>query len=281
MSSAPGHEKSLATGAPLTTDAPLYDRIGLGYRATRGADRRIVDGLLALLALDEGAVACELGAGSGNYANALAEAGLEVLAVEPSSAMRQQASAHPGVRWLEGVAEQLPLSNARVDGIVSVLALHHFADLSAALREMQRVCPVGPWVFFTLDPRLGEPGWIYDYFPDVKARELAMFPELGALASQFARDAGRIATIDPFQLPYDLTDQFLHTAWARPERCLDPVFRQNNSGFSTTDQSTVAEGVARLREELRSGVWDSKYGALRSRSQFDAGFRFLTLTPLN
>jgi ubiquinone/menaquinone biosynthesis C-methylase UbiE len=277
MSLNAGDRNGAPSSVPSALNAPLYDRIGVNYRATRRADRRIVGELLRLLALPVGSLVCEIGAGCGNYSTALADVGLAIMAVEPSRTMRQQAVDDSRVTWLEGVAEQLPLAETTVDGIVSILAMHHFGELDTAFSEMQRVCPRGPWVFFTLDPRLSEQAWIYDYFPEIRAKELVVFPELSALASSIERKTRRDVAIDRFELPCDLTDQFLNTAWARPERYLDPVFRQNTSGFATADATVVAAGVVRLREDLRSGAWDQKYRALRSQATFDAGFRFLTV----
>jgi SAM-dependent methyltransferase len=55
----------------------------------------------------------DLGAGTGQFAAAIAGwFGVEVVAVEPSGGMRAQAARahpHPGVRWVAGVAERLPL----------------------------------------------------------------------------------------------------------------------------------------------------------------------------
>lgn len=53
--------------------------------------------------------ACDVGAGSGRDANWLAEKGWEVIAVEPSTGMRQQAMAnsHPNVTWLDDSLPEL------------------------------------------------------------------------------------------------------------------------------------------------------------------------------
>ena len=72
----------------------LYDVIGRDYNAHRAADPRIVDSLVRLLDLTPGAMLADIGAGTGNYANALAERSFAVIAVEPSSEMRGPAPAH-------------------------------------------------------------------------------------------------------------------------------------------------------------------------------------------
>src|SRR5690606_28964617 len=60
--------------------------------------------LLALLPSPEGALALDVGAGSGRDAAWLAEQGFEVVAVEPSRAMREEAERrhpHPRIRWID------------------------------------------------------------------------------------------------------------------------------------------------------------------------------------
>jgi cyclopropane fatty-acyl-phospholipid synthase-like methyltransferase len=48
----------------------LYDQIGQSYRATRAADPRIVDRLVALLKLPPGATLCDIGSSAGWVARA-------------------------------------------------------------------------------------------------------------------------------------------------------------------------------------------------------------------
>jgi ubiquinone/menaquinone biosynthesis C-methylase UbiE len=256
----------------------LYDRIGLQYRATRAADPRIVQRLVDLLALAPGSTVCDVGAGSGNYTNALAARGYRLLAVEPSAVMREQARPQEGVSWFEGSAEQLPLADGAADSVVCILAAHHFPSLSVAAREMHRVCPQGPLVFFTFDGRAGEHTWFEDYFPEIAARDDTLFPALADVAQIVGDATGRTASIHPFPLPADLVDQFMYAPWNRPEAYLDPIFRANTSGFANADPDIVGRRIVALREDLASGAWDARYRGLRTRASYDAGFCFVAFT---
>ena len=133
--------------------------------------------------LPPGARLADIGAGTGNYTNALAETGFQVSAIEPSAAMRAQATAHTNAVWFEGAAEALPLPDNSMDGIVSTLAIHHFTSVPRAAAEMHRVCPKGPIVIFTIDPRVGENLWFYDYFPAFYQRDLEAFPPIDEQAA--------------------------------------------------------------------------------------------------
>ncbi len=117
----------------------VYDSIGRTYSKSRRADPRIVGQVANLLRLPPGARLADVGAGTGNYSNALAKAGFQVSAVEPSAEMRAQAEVHTGVVWFEGAAEALPLPRNSVDGVVSTLAIHHFTSVPRGHRDASRL----------------------------------------------------------------------------------------------------------------------------------------------
>jgi ubiquinone/menaquinone biosynthesis C-methylase UbiE len=256
-------------------NATVYDQIGRSYRTTRAADPRIVAALVHHTGAPVGATICDVGAGSGNYANALAAHGYRVLAVEPSAVMRAQADPSDLVTWHEGVAERIPLPDGCADAAMCVLAVHHFRSLAATVRELDRVCGRGPFVFFTIDPRESAPLWFDDYFPAIVTGGLRIFPPLAALLAEVAAETGRGGQAHAFPLPRDLIDRFMQAAWHAPEAYFEETFRANNSGFATADPAHVEEGLARLRADLASGVWDHRYGSLRTRESFDAGYRFV------
>lgn len=136
-----------------------FDTIGQTYDDTRQADERIVSLLVEFLTLQPGATIADIGAGTGNYSVALAEEGFGVRAVEPSSVMRSSARRHPRVEWLEGSAENVPLPDASVDGVVSTLAICHFSDPQKAIGEMARISSTGSVVIFTFDTDAGKRTW--------------------------------------------------------------------------------------------------------------------------
>jgi len=103
----------------------LFNKIGKTYNSTRGADERIVAGLIRLTGLQKGSILADIGAGTGNYALALADAGYRIKAVEPSSVMLSHAPQNVHIEWLSGYAEDIPLQTNSVDSVYSVLALPH------------------------------------------------------------------------------------------------------------------------------------------------------------
>jgi SAM-dependent methyltransferase len=110
------------------------------YRPTYPA--AALDALLAGLAPPAQLVAVDVGAGTGISSRLLAERGVRVSAVEPNRAMREAAAPHPGVTWVEGSAEAIPLPEAAADLTLAAQAFHWFRA-EAAVREMARVTKSG------------------------------------------------------------------------------------------------------------------------------------------
>ena len=95
------------------------------------------------LGVAPGNVVVDLGAGTGKFTKLLVQTGADVIAVEPVEAMRAQlASGLPGVQYLAGRAEAIPLATASADALVCAQAFHWFAN-AAALAEIHRVLRPG------------------------------------------------------------------------------------------------------------------------------------------
>ena len=252
-----------------------YDVIGDSYNKNRTADNRILKTIIDLLDLPAGKLIVDIGAGTGNYSNALADLGYGLIAIEPSEIMRKQAVPNDNITWICGLAESLPLQDASTDGVIMVLAVHHFSDIRGAANEGARVCPTGPLIILTVDPRQSQKFWFNDYFPEIAQHAFKVFPPISEVIDIFSVIKRWSTQIIKFPLPYDLTDKNMCAGWNRPEIYLDPQMRQNTSGFALASPSAVQAGIALLENDLQSGKWDKVHGHLRSQESFDAGFRFL------
>ncbi|NJK49070.1 methyltransferase domain-containing protein [Candidatus Gracilibacteria bacterium] len=254
---------------------PIYDCIGQFYTKFRHPDLRIVDRIIHLLALEKDSIIADIGAGTGNYSRAIGDCGFFIRAIEPSSVMRQQASQHPRVQWIESYAENIPLETASVDASICVLASHHFSNLKKAVQEMHRVMKKGPVVFLTFDPKADNNFWLFDYFPSFKQFDSQLFLPIDEFTKLIETSTNRQVEISTFWLPHDLTDMFAAAGWRRPEIYLNPKIRKCISAFALADANLVEQGIKLLKEDLNSGRWKAEYGAIEELEEIDLGYRFL------
>jgi ubiquinone/menaquinone biosynthesis C-methylase UbiE len=234
-----------------------------------------VSALIDLLKLPEGSIVCDIGAGTGNYSNALADSGYHIKAVEPSTVMREQAKPNRAVEWFSGTADSIPLKDRSVDGIISTFAVQHFPDISAAASEMWRVCGDNSIIILTVDPRIGEHFWLHDYFPVVHKQLLDMFIPIDDLIASFTENHNGSVSIVDFPIPHDISDLITHAGWGRPEIYLDHEVRRGISPFALADQNEIQKGLNKLKADLQSGKWDIQNGDLRNRETYNLGFCFL------
>jgi SAM-dependent methyltransferase len=103
----------------------------------------------------QGMTLVDIGAGTGTFAAPFSDwFDLNVLAVEPSAAMRDRIPRTPAIRVLEGDASALPLPDESADAAWLSLVIHHIPDLEIAAHEIRRVL------------RPGAPVLIRQGFPD-------------------------------------------------------------------------------------------------------------------
>lgn len=102
----------------------------------------------------------DLAAGTGKLTRALAAAGREVVAVEPSTAMLAELRrAAPAAEATVGTAEAIPLPDASVDAVTVAQAFHWF-DLQPALREIARVLRPGGVLALVWNTRDDRSPWV-------------------------------------------------------------------------------------------------------------------------
>lgn len=112
----------------------------------------------------------DLGAGTGKLTRLLCERGLDVVAVEPSSGMREQlAWALPDVTLLAGTAEAIPLENHAVDAVL-VAQAWHWVDPRLAVPEVARVLAPGGSLGLVWNMRDEHEDWVAELGGIIHAR---------------------------------------------------------------------------------------------------------------
>jgi SAM-dependent methyltransferase len=240
----------------------IYDHIGGTYTSTRHPDARIAAAIMR--ALDDAKTVVNVGAGAGAYE----PADRSLVAVEPSLHMiRQRAAGTAPV--IQASAEALPFRDHSFDAALALLTLHHWTDWRRGFDEMRRVAD--RLVALTVEP--GDVGnfWLTDaYFPEIVELDGGRCPSVADLV----RHVGD-CRVDRIAIPHDCVDGFLAAYWRRPEAYLDPRVRAGISGFALLDQDVVTRGVARLKADLESGVWEERFGHIRRLEALDVCYRLL------
>jgi SAM-dependent methyltransferase len=146
-----------------TRDA--YDRLAAVWSAT--TDDGPFNGLLERPALRSlvpaslaGAAVLDAGCGSGTQAQWLLDQGAEVVGIDLSPRMIEEARrrCHGRGRFLVAdLAEPLPLEARSLDGVTSSLVLHYLRDWSVPLRSFASALRPGGWAVISLDHPFGLP----------------------------------------------------------------------------------------------------------------------------
>ena len=237
----------------------LYDSIGHGYHERRKQDPRIAARITQ--ALENSRTIVNVGAGTGSYE----PRDRKVVAVEPSMVMIRQrpTGAAPVVR---ASSASLPFRDASFDAALAVLTLHHWPDVSRGLDELRRAARKSV-VILTFDTSVGG-FWLTDYFPEILELDQRSMPPISAIE----RRLGSVEVFD-VPIPHDCADGLLGANWRRPHAYLDAGVRSATSVFSQIEN--LEPGLSRLRADLDSGAWHSRYGRVLNQHELDLGYRLI------
>jgi ubiquinone/menaquinone biosynthesis C-methylase UbiE len=186
----------------------------------------------------------DIGAGTGAFAAAFSDwFDLNVLAVEPSAAMRDQIPRRPAIQVLEGNASDLPLPDESADAAWLSLVIHHIPDLVVAAHEIRRVLRPGAPVLI----RQGFPGRLDGvelvcWFPET-ARTVDTYPSVTDTCKAFAA-AG---------FDQDALEQVRETYPTSVADFLGQVetFRHADTTMRTLTEEEFLRGKERLRRAVR------------------------------
>jgi ubiquinone/menaquinone biosynthesis C-methylase UbiE len=129
----------------------------------------------------------EIGCGTGHWL-AVAQARF-IAGLDPSSAMLARAHrTAPAASLVRGRAEELPFTDASVDRLFCINALHHFTDRARFFAEARRVLrPGGGLLTIGKDPHTDrDDWWVYDYFEETRAIDRRRFARVRTLRGEMA-----------------------------------------------------------------------------------------------
>jgi SAM-dependent methyltransferase len=250
--------------SPTYDPSPQYDRIGVGYTATRRSDPRIARQIHN--ALGDARSVVNVGAGAGAYE----PWDRNVLPIEPSREMIAQRSPELA-RAIWGYAESLPLPSDCVDAAMACMTLHHWADWRVGVQELRRVARKRV-VIFTYDRSYAERFWLLrDYLPQLARLDCARFPCI----EEQCMAVGEEVRVETVPIRSDCEDGFLAAYWRRPRAYLDKGVRAGMSIFQLPGSERLLDGLEELAGDLNSSRWEERYRDLLDLEQLDLGYRLL------
>lgn len=131
--------------------APQWDRMRSSF-----FPESIREKAVTAAGVTAGAVAADLGAGTGFITEELLKHGVRVIAVDQAESMLKQMKAKFGpkasVEYRQGDAERLPIESGSLDYAFANMYLHHVENPARAIQEMARTLkPGGQLVITDLD----------------------------------------------------------------------------------------------------------------------------------
>ncbi len=190
----------------------IYNQIGNSYNSTRKADPVIVRKVLDQLQPIRGERYLDLACGTGNYTIEYKKSGLQLIGVDPSKLMIDQAQVRDAsIDWSIGSAEALPFEDNSFRGVICTNAIHHFQNLSKSFLECSRVISSGRLVIFCSTQEQMEQYWLNHYFPEMMRKSIEQMPTRNQIF-ECLEGAGFVEIVcEPFSVTSELEDLFLYS----------------------------------------------------------------------
>ena len=180
-------------------DTEQYQDYARGRALTEQQRQAWISAFGALLPARRPLAGLDVGSGTGRFTPALAAAFGPVTGVEPSVRMREIAQAQPpqpGMRYLAGSAEDMPVPSGSADYALMFLSWHHVQDKTRAARELARVLrPAGRLLLRSnFSDHIPPSGWWLEYFPRGFEVDAALFQPLHEVIATFTSAGWRVAS---------------------------------------------------------------------------------------
>ena len=241
-----------------------YDKFGQAYSGQRQTDGQIAK--YVWNALGNAQTILNVGAGAGSYE----PDDKYVVAVEPSVVMRRQRTKNGKVPAINAKAESLPFDDLSFDASMALLTVHHWKDMNKGLVELRRVTK-GPIVIMTFDPNELDKFWNVNYFPALIEVEKSRYPPVDFIQNSLSGNC----EILPIPVPFDCIDGFQEAFYGRPEAFLEKKVRSSQSAWSFLPDALEEKYVNTLRDDLKNGEWDKKFGHFRKEPFFIGALKLI------
>jgi ubiquinone/menaquinone biosynthesis C-methylase UbiE len=181
-------------------DTEQYQDYARGRALTEPQRQAWISAFAAVLPERRPLTGLDVGSGTGRFTPTLAAAFGPVTGVEPSVRMREVAQSQPpqpGLRYLAGSAEDLPVPSGRADYALMFLSWHHVQDKPRAARELARVLRPGGRLLLRANFRDHHPRpWWLQFFPRGYEADAGLFQPLPEVIATFTAAGWRVISFD-------------------------------------------------------------------------------------
>jgi ubiquinone/menaquinone biosynthesis C-methylase UbiE len=193
----------------------------------------------------------EVGAGTGMFCTAMARwlPARATVGVDPSVPMlthARQANAHPGVSYLAGVAEALPLRDRVFDLALLSRVVHHLTDRRACAHELARVLRSGGVAVIRTTFRERLDALVYHYWPRLRDIDLERFPGQDEVIADFTTAGFSVTAITSLAQPVTVSLRDYHARLTtRPQSKLAYLSEaQFRDGLQRLERDAAAEPLS-------------------------------------
>jgi ubiquinone/menaquinone biosynthesis C-methylase UbiE len=172
-------------------------------------------------------------------------------------AIAEAGAAHPGVTYLAGAAEDIPLPDGSCDVVLLFLSFHHVTDQEGAVREIARVLRPGAGgqvlVRSTFSDRMPDLLW-HHWFPRAREVEREMFPSADEVAELFGRAGMRRLALDRIRhrLAGDLAEYAARLRLRAVSTFEHLTDAEISEGFATMDRYLASTEAAAVSGPIES-----------------------------
>lgn len=224
-----------------------YDNVSKNYDFSRRAGEKTVGLLIRLLSPVANVAILDIGCGTGNFLIELGSMSTQLVGLDISAGMLQQAKAkNTKAKLVLGDAMSMPFHKETFGAAYCIQVLHHMFDKYRFISEVYRILQSGGrFVIQSCSHEQLSTFWLYHYFPEGLEIDRIRVPDFNEIQNMLIQADFKDITIHacPFEVVFKET----------PELYLDRKYRDGNSTFSLLTEQQIQEGCERIKQDIRSG----------------------------